>query len=214
MDQNPNPLQTKINNPIENYNEHENFVDSFNNDGIQPEQSSNILYNSGLSETKNNFLCASFTTNEHAASTSQCYSSLLSNEAQYLNNNSSSISTPMQQYIYNHANNDHFIIQNNDQQQVMSFSAINEHVDSTSTSYKEEQYSLNNASTETQNTPQSVMNITSPLDNVLPLNFPPQIQTDDSEMITFEIPGYKIIIIPMSSPLANLDMRYQLNCHN
>src|SRR6266542_1618138 len=190
----------QINIPIENYKEHENFVDAFNNDGIQPEQSSNI--NNGFSEAGDNFLYATFITNENATSTSQCYLPLSSNEAQYLNNDSSSsISIPMQQYIYNHTNNDHFIIQNNDQQQVMSFSAINEHVDSTSTSYKEEQYSLNNASTETQNTPQSVMNITSPLDNVLPLNFPPQIQTDDSEMITFEIPGYKIIIIPTSSPL-------------
>jgi len=39
--------------------------------------------------------------------------------------------------------------------------------------------------------------------NIFPVNSSSQTQTDDSEIITFEIPGHKVIIIPISFPLAN-----------
>src|SRR5207248_6265709 len=69
-------------------------------------------------------------------------------------------------------------------------------------------YSSNEMQYDNCNTEQA--SIQHPVMNTLPS---PQIQTNDSEIYRFVIPGFHIIILPMSSPLVNLnnlDLQYQL----
>ena len=102
---------------------------------------------------------------------------------------------------------------------VMSDMAPDGRVDLTMQSYptmssNEAQYNYVNEQVSIQNPPQSVMNTYSSLpSNPLNMTFnPPQMPTSNSEIFRFMIPGFQIVVIPMTSPFANLsnfDMQYQ-----
>ena len=77
------------------------------------------------------------------------------------------------------------------------------------------QYNYVNGQALIQNPPQTIMNTPFPLpvdsSHDMTLN-PPQTPTDNSEIFRFAIPGFQIIVIPISSPLAylnNFDMQNQ-----
>jgi len=70
----------------------------------------------------------------------------------------------------------------------------------------EMQYNCSTKQASIQHPPQSVMNI-------LPAVNSPQIQTNNSGIFRFDIPGFHIVILPTTSPLVNLndpDLQYQL----
>jgi len=68
------------------------------------------------------------------------------------------------------------------------------------------QYNCSTEQASIQYPPQSVMNI-------LPAVNSPPMQTNDSKIFRFDIPGFHIVILPTTSPLVNLndpDLQYQL----
>ena len=72
---------------------------------------------------------------------------------------------------------------------------VNGHIDFTQGPFNEAQYN--------ENLPRSVMDTASFLpDNFFNMTFNPPLQmpTNDSEIFRFAIPGFQIIVIPMSSP--------------
>ena len=88
---------------------------------------------------------------------------------------------------------------------------VNGHIDLTTqgytTSSNEAQYNYIN------NLPRFVMDTSSLPDNFFNMDFnpPPQMPTNDSDIFRFAFPGYQIIVIPTSSPFANLN-NFDMQC--
>jgi hypothetical protein len=105
---------------------------------------------------------------------------------------------------------------------------VNGHIDLTTqgytTSSNEAQDNYVSEQVSGQNLPRSVMDTVSSLpynffnidfnpDNFFNMDFnpPPQIPTNDPEIFRFAIPGFQIIVIPTSSPFANLS-NFDIQC--